>query len=104
MSEQKRPLPVGSVVQVNGSDQNFIIISQLPIAEIEGKQGYFDFGAAMLPVGLSTQEMIFFNSEDIDNLIYLGYIDADFQSFSNQYDEILSKIQYEKLEISKLNK
>lgn len=100
MSEQNRLLPVGSVVKVNGNDQNFMIISQLPIAEIEGKQGYFEFGAVTLPIGLTSQDMFFFNAEDIDNLVYLGYIDAEFQKFSNQYDEILSEIQYEKLEIN----
>ncbi|MDN6070297.1 MAG: DUF4176 domain-containing protein [Lactococcus plantarum] len=99
MSEQKSPLPIGSVVQVNGSEQNFMIISQLPIAEIDGKQGYFEFGAVTLPIGLSSQDMFFFNSDDVNHLIYLGYIDLEFQEFSNQYDEIISEITYEKMQI-----
>lgn len=99
MSEQKSPLPIGSVVQVNGSEQNFMIISQLPVAEIEGKQGYFEFGAVPLPIGLSSQDMFFFNSDDVNHLIYLGYIDLEFQKFSNQYDDIISEITYEKMQI-----
>lgn len=88
MSEIQPPLPVGSVVKVTGSEQEFVIISQLPVTEIDGKQGYFEFGAAMLPMGISSQEMIFFNSEDVDKIIYLGYIDVQFQEFANRYEEI----------------
>ena len=100
MSEQKFPLPVGSVVQVKGSDQKFMITSQLPVAEIEGKKGYFNFGAATLPLGRYNQEMIFFNSEDVDEIIYLGYVDANFQEFTNNYEKILATIQYENLKNS----
>jgi hypothetical protein len=39
----------------------FVIISQVPLTEIDGKRGYFKFGAATLPMGVSSQEMIFFN-------------------------------------------
>ncbi len=99
MSEKKKPLPVGSVVKVNGSNQEFVIISQVPLTEIDGKRGYFEFGAATLPMGLSSQEMIFFNTEDVDKIVYLGYIDVDFQEFANNYEEILSTIQYENLKI-----
>ena len=99
MSEIQPPLPVGSVVKVTGSEQEFVIISQLPVTEIDGKQGYFEFGAAMLPMGISSQEMIFFNSEDVDKIIYLGYIDVQFQEFANRYEEILTSIEYERLTI-----
>lgn len=51
-------------------------------------------------MGMSSQEMIFFNSEDIDKIVYLGYVDVDFQEFSNRYEEILSTIQYENLKIT----
>lgn len=55
MSKQLTPLPVGSVVKVTGSDQEFVIISQMPVTEINGQQGYFEFGAATLPMGLVSQ-------------------------------------------------
>lgn len=100
MSEKKKPLPVGSVVKVKDSDQEFVIISQLPLTDINEKRGYFEFGAATLPMGMSSQEMIFFNSEDIDRIVYLGYVDVDFQEFSTRYEEILSTIQYENLKIT----
>ena len=101
MSKQLTPLPVGSVVKVTGSEQEFVIISQLPVTEIDGKQGYFEFGAAMLPMGISSQEMIFFNSEDVAKIIYLGYIDVQFQEFANQYEEILTSIEYDQLKITR---
>lgn len=62
MSKQLTPLPFGSVVVVKGSEQEFVIISQMPVTEINGQQGYFEFGAATLPMGLVSQEIIFFNS------------------------------------------
>ncbi|MCJ1994010.1 DUF4176 domain-containing protein [Lactococcus piscium] len=100
MSKQLTPLPVGSVVKVTGSDQEFVIISQMPVTEINGQQGYFEFGAATLPMGLVSQEIIFFNSEDIDQIVYLGYIDVQFQEFANQYEDLSATVQYKKLKIT----
>ncbi|PCS06216.1 hypothetical protein RU86_GL000448 [Lactococcus piscium] len=72
----------------------------MPVTEINGQQGYFEFGAATLPIGVSSQEMIFFNSEDVAKIIYLGYIDVKFQEFANQYEDLLATMQYKKLKIT----
>ncbi|MDR0297697.1 MAG: DUF4176 domain-containing protein [Streptococcaceae bacterium] len=95
-----KSLPIGTVVTLKGSNQNLVIISLLPVAEIKGEKGYFEFGAATLPTGLASEDLIFFNRENIENIIYLGYVDARFQEFMGHYDEIISKVEYKRMAIN----
>ena len=69
------------------------------MTERDGKQGYFDFGAVPLPIGLSSQELIFFNKEDIEEVLFVSYIDCRFQEFLSQYDEMVAGISYPKFTV-----
>ncbi|ALD71413.1 DUF4176 domain-containing protein [Streptococcus gordonii] len=102
MSERKH-LPIGTVVRVKNWDQNLMITSLFPITEKFGKRGYFDFGATLLPLGVSNDEMAFFNKEDIEEIIFLGYVDVHFQQLIENYDDLVSKIEYSKFIVEKPN-
>ena len=80
MSE-RTALPIGSVVRVREGVEPVMIVNHCPVTEKDGKQGYFDFGAVSLPLGLINQNIIFFNKEDIDEVLFFGYIDRRFQDF-----------------------
>lgn len=98
MSENKlQPLPIGTVVKIEGSAEPMMIVCQLPVTEVDSHKGYFDFGAVKLPIGLSSQELFFLNREDISELIFIGYADIRFQNFVKDYDDMLAAIKYEKL-------
>jgi len=68
-------LPIGTIVQVEGNSEPFMIVNHCPVTEKAGKQGYFDFGAVPLPIGLSSQE------------------------FLSQYDEMVAGISYPKFTV-----
>lgn len=93
----KQQLPLGTVVKIKGREENLMIISQFPVMTINGEQGYLDFGATTLPTGFTNQEIILFNKEDIEEIIFLGYIDAVFQQFLSESDSLVSKFPYKKL-------
>lgn len=57
---ERQHLPIGTVVKANGGEQNLMITTLFPITEKNGQQGYFDFGAVPLPLGLVSREMAFF--------------------------------------------
>ena len=78
---EKQQLPIGSVVSVQGVDENVLVMSQFPKIKIKGIEGYFDFGGTILPLGFSGENLVLFNKEDITDLLFIGYIDKSFQEF-----------------------
>ena len=92
-------LPIGSVIRVKDSTEPLMIVNQCPVTEKDGVQGYFDFGGVTLPVGLIDQRLIFFNKEDIEEVLFVGYIDRRFQDFLIQYNENIEKITYPKFTV-----
>ena len=50
------------------------------------------------------QNIIFFNKEDIDEVLFFGYIDRRFQDFLSRYDEEVSKITYEHFSVDDFKK
>ena len=101
---ERQHLPIGTVVKANGGEQNLMITTLFPITEKNGQQGYFDFGAVPLPLGLVSREMAFFNREDIQEIIYLGYIDANFQQLIENYDELVSQIAHPHFTVEEYNR
>ena len=97
MFENFKILPIGSVVSVNGSKEPFMIVSQFPVTTSNNREGYFDFGAVPLPLGLISDEMIFFNKEDISSILFIGYLDERFQELQEKYDELTDSIVHEHL-------
>lgn len=96
---ERKHLPIGSVVRVKGNEQEFMITSLFPVTEKAGQQGYFDFGAVLLPLGAVTRELMFFNKEDIEQIVFLGYIDIQFQELLANYDDLLESITYPKFTV-----
>lgn len=99
MLDNLKILPIGSVVIVNGSTEPVMIVSAFPVTTSDGQEGYFDFGAVPLPLGLVSQEMFFFNKEDISSVLFVGYIDTGYQMLHQKYDELVASIIHEKLMI-----
>ena len=92
-------MPIGTVVRVKDGSQSLMITTLFPITEKDGQKGYFDFGAVPLPLGVVGQDLAFFNKEDIDEVLFLGYVDVSFQQLLANYEDILSKIKYPKFTV-----
>lgn len=95
-----KQLPIGSIVRVAGSSEQLMIVAQFPITTVKDQQGYFDFGAVSLPIGLSNQQLYFFNKENIQELIFMGYTDIKFQTFISNCEEYERSITFPKLSVS----
>ena len=44
-------LPIGSVVKLKNSDQPLMITTRFPIANFNGKEGYFEYDSCLYPQG-----------------------------------------------------
>ncbi|MGN0384149.1 MAG: DUF4176 domain-containing protein [Eubacterium sp.] len=77
-------LSPGSVVNVRTSHKKFMIVSRGVMIhdDIKGNL-YFDYGGCLYPEGVVNDQIMYFNHEDIDKVLFEGY--------SNEYDRRLKK-------------
>lgn len=71
--EQRRFLPLGSVVILRGSVKKLVIVSRGSIVE----DAFFDYGAFMYPEGMIDSNIAYFNHDDILKIVHEGYADDD---------------------------
>lgn len=74
---KERLLPIGSVVLVKGSIKKLVIVARgLAAKENEGLKIY-DYGAVTYPEGLVGENLLNFDADSIEEVIYEGYSDKD---------------------------
>ncbi|UQS82985.1 DUF4176 domain-containing protein [Bombilactobacillus thymidiniphilus] len=96
-------LPIGSIVTLQQSTAvPVMIINRTPLYYEKDKcLGYVDYSSVLYPEGLDGdgQELYYFNQEDIADILFLGYRDAEELEFENNYDDIKATFKYPKLTI-----
>lgn len=70
-------LPIGSCVIVKGDVRKIIVIARGLATAASGTAKYFDYGGCLYPQGLIGDQILFFNHEDISEVIMEGYKDED---------------------------
>lgn len=99
-NEKEQILPIGTVIITKDGNIPLMIVSRGALFEQDGKVGYFDYSAVPYPTGITDgEEFAFFNREDVESIIFFGYINSDEQLFAENYDELISKSEYKKLTI-----
>ncbi len=68
---------LGSVVLLKGATQKMLIISRALNVKNGQETFFFDYGAVPYPDGLVSDRMAYFNHENISNVIFEGYTDAE---------------------------
>ena len=85
-------LPIGTIVRLYNGEIDLMIIGRFPLYNQEGKIGYFDYVACLYPTGVASEELLYFNQENIDKVIFEGYHsekeDELQELFKNQKDSI----------------
>lgn len=78
MMNVKKLLPIGSVVKLKDAGKHVMISGIL----MENGGVKFDYICVPYPEGYIDQNRMFlFNHEDIDQVLFLGYINAEYQIF-----------------------
>ncbi|EGO8095112.1 DUF4176 domain-containing protein [Enterococcus faecium] len=80
-------LPIGSIVYLKEGTKKLMILNRAPIIEEEGGQLLFDYSGAIYPVGLNPEEVLYFNKEDIDKVVFEGFNDEEEARFAQLYTE-----------------
>lgn len=93
--EEKKFLPLGSIVIIKGSVKKLMLIARGAITLIDGKQKYYDYGACTYPEGVIGDSILYFNHEDIQSLIYKGYTDEDDERMIGNLEESVAQLPEE---------
>lgn len=83
-------LPVGSIVLLKESDKRLMIYGIFQREENDDK--IYDYIGVPYPEGFIDIETCFlFNEELIDQILFLGYIDSEFQLFKNKLGQLIEE-------------
>lgn len=82
----KQLLPNGSVVTLKGATKKLMTIGIE--VEMEGDEKTYDYIAIPYPEGyIDSETMFLFMQEDIENVSFVGFVDAEMQIFRTALEE-----------------
>ena len=82
----KQLLPNGSVVTLKGATKKLMTIGIE--VEMEGDEKTYDYIAIPYPEGyIDSETMFLFMQEDIENVSFVGFVDAEMQVFRTALEE-----------------
>jgi len=104
MENEKKFLPIGTVVLLKGGKRELMITSYciIPNGEVYDKNGkvegatgkMFEYGACFYPEGMVTSDQLFaFNHEQIERVCFKGYETDKQKEISNLLNNSLADIQ-----------
>lgn len=100
MQNNEQILPIGSVVITQEGRIPLMIVSRGSLYNESGNVGYFDYSAVPYPSGITDEkEFAFFNREDVESIIFIGYVNSEEQIFAENYDRLISESGYRKLHL-----
>ena len=97
--EKNSFLPLGSVVILKNGERKIMIVGRGALYNNEGTIGYFEYSGCLYPVGQTDQQTLFFNSEDIGQVIFKGYTDDEESDFVKVLEESIRSTNYPKLHL-----
>ncbi len=87
-NDVKKLLPIGSVVHVKGASKNMMIIGIATTNENK----YYDYFAVLYPEGfIDDKHSYLFNHQDIDKIVFIGYINSEMQALRSELSDMLKK-------------
>lgn len=83
-------LPIGSVVALEGAEKKLMIIGESVRRENDNKT--YDFIGIPFPEGyIDSETMFLFMAKDIEQVHFVGYVNAESQAFRIKYAEHLKE-------------
>lgn len=106
MNNNEKYLPIGSIVRLKEGSKNLMIIGFCTISP-ENPNVIMDYNGCMYPEGVLSSDVNFlFNHEQIEEILFKGYVNDEEINFKNKLNEFISNenLVKEKMnEISNLN-
>jgi hypothetical protein len=93
----ERILPLGSVVLLKDGVQKLLVVGRGAVYSNQetGEDEFNDYMAVLYPAGMNPESTIFFNQDDIDKVIFSGFVDDDETRFLEIYAEWKEQLERE---------
>ncbi|MBL1226039.1 DUF4176 domain-containing protein [Enterococcus sp. BWR-S5] len=92
-------LPIGSIIQLSKEKEQLLMVtSRFPLYNKQGEIGYFDYAGCLYPQGQTSQENFFFNTEDIEKVLFEGFINETENALQLRIHEEIKNITYPKFD------
>lgn len=78
-------LEIGSIVLLKEGKQKLMLLNRTPIIELNNEKQYFDYSACGYPLGMVANQIVYFNEENIDKVLFNGFHDEDENKFEELY-------------------
>lgn len=99
-------LPLGSIVIIRGGVKKTMIIARGIAADVGVGPKRFDYGGCLYPEGLISDQLLYFNHEDINKIVFTGFSDEDNELMVENINGWIKTSEFEKgnpMEINKKN-
>ncbi|MBO1103187.1 DUF4176 domain-containing protein [Enterococcus hirae] len=86
---EEKLLPIGSIVLLEEGLQKLMVVGRGVVYtdQASGKDTFADYMSVLYPTGLNPETTIFFNHENIDKVVFRGYVDEEETRFLEVYEE-----------------
>ena len=82
-------LPIGSIVYLKEGSRKLMVLNRGALLEQSGEKHLFDYSGCIYPVGLDAEQILYFNEENIDKVVYEGFKDDEETRYQELYTEWL---------------
>lgn len=83
---------LGTIVYLKEGTSKVMIINRGPIVEKEGISFLYDYVGCVYPIGMNPEQVLYFNEDNIDSVLFEGYQDEDEKRFKELYEESIKKL------------
>lgn len=70
-------IPLGSVVYLKGGIKKVLVVARAITVANGGKQYFFDYGGVLYPEGITGDQMVYFNHDDVSSIFFRGCDDEE---------------------------
>ncbi|MCI7742502.1 MAG: DUF4176 domain-containing protein [Clostridiales bacterium] len=70
-------LPLGSIVYLKGGIKKVMVVARAINVANGGKQYFFDYGGVLYPEGITGDQMVYFNHDDVSSIFFRGCDDEE---------------------------
>lgn len=86
-------LPLGTVVLLKGGAKKMLIIGRGLGVPKGDKTYFFDYAAALYPEGMTSDQVTYFNHENISKVVFEGYSDVDDENIAESINKFLDETE-----------
>lgn len=79
-------LSIGSVVYLKEGSKKIMVLNRGPLVLVDEKTKMFDYSGCIYPVGLVPDEILYFNEDNVDKVLFEGFVDEDEERFLEIYE------------------